>query len=156
MLTLTPPIPDVACTNLMLQLLALQPTDKLLEIGTGSGSQTAVWQKYVAEVHSVELKREYKLNDSTLGGHVFLSYGDGAQGLPREAPFDAIVATCGTPEVPEAWSDQLKDGGRLVAPIGDNAVQRLALYRKSGTKLIPVRVAAYVRFVMMEREDGKQ
>lgn len=136
----------------MLQLLDLTPTDKLLEIGTGSGSQTVVWQKYVAEVHSIELKREYKLNDTSLGGHVYLSYGDGAKGKPGDAPFDAIVATCGTPEVPEAWADQLRDGGRLVAPIGDNSVQRLTLYRKSGTQLIPVRIAAYVRFVMLERE----
>lgn len=150
MLTLTPPVPEQACTDLMLELLELEPTDKLLEIGTGTGTQTAHWQKYAGEVHSIELHREYKLNDSTLGGHVYLSYGDGAKGKPEEAPFDAIVATCGTPDIPEAWAEQLKDGGRLVAPIGSNRVQSLTLYRKVGEFLRPVKVAAYVRFVMLE------
>ena len=152
MLALVPPVPDDRVTALMLELLELKPTDKLLEIGTGSGSQTHVWQKYAGEVHSVELKREYKLNDSTLGGHVYLSYGDGAKGLPDAAPFHAIVATCGVPDIPIAWPDQLAEGGRLVAPVGTNSAQRLMQYRKKGQSLIPVRVAAYVRFVMMEHE----
>src|SRR5258708_3994327 len=109
MLALVPPVPDEAVTLLMLQLLDLQPTDKLLEIGTGTGSQTVVWQKMVAEVHTVELRQEYKVSDA-LGPHVYLNYGNGAKGLPGAAPFDAIVVTCGTPDIPEAWAEQLKDG----------------------------------------------
>ncbi len=83
---------------------------------------------------------------------MYLSYGDGAKGKPEDAPFDAIVATCGTREIPQAWVDQLKEGGRLVVPVGDNQVQRLTLYRKRGFRLEPLKVAAYVRFVMLEKE----
>jgi protein-L-isoaspartate(D-aspartate) O-methyltransferase len=132
----------------MLELLELKPTDRLMEIGTGTGTQTAMWEKHAAEVHSIELQRQYKVTDA-LGPRVHLSYGDGAKGIPSAAPFNAIVATCGVPDIPEPWREQLADGGRLVAPIGDNMVQRLTLYRKRGNALIPERIAAYVRFVMM-------
>jgi protein-L-isoaspartate(D-aspartate) O-methyltransferase len=138
----------------MVDLLELKPTDKLLEIGTGTGSQTAVWQKFVKEVHSVELHPEYKVYEP-LGGHVYLSYGDGAKGKPEAAPYDAIVATCGCPEIPPAWVDQLKEGGRLVAPVGTNAIQKLTLFRKKKGFLAPERIVAYLRFVMLEREADK-
>lgn len=155
MLTLTPPIPDQAVTDLMLSLLELKPTDKLLEIGTGTGTQTAEWQKYAGEVHSIELEPRYKVRE-VLGPSVYLSHGDGAKGLPDVGPFDAIAATCGLKEIPQPWEEQLKDGGRLVAPVGDPKVQRLTLYRKRGHNLIPERIAAYVRFVMMEKDHGDE
>ena len=149
-----PPVPALEATSIMLELLDLKPSDILMEIGTGPGSQTAVWQKHCAEVHSIELERKYRIAENQpLGPHVYLSYGDGAQGLPDVAPFDAIVATCGATEVPDAWGDQLKDGGRLVAPIGTPECQKLTLFRKLGGHLIPVKIAAYVRFVMLEKED---
>jgi len=147
-----PPIPSVYCTEIMLGCLQLQPPDILMEIGTGSGSQTAVWQRYVKEVHSVELVELWKIEETrVLGPHVYLSYGDGAKGLPDAAPFDVIVVTCGVPDIPRPWIDQLKDGGRLVAPIGTAECQKLTLFRKKEGALFPERVAAYVRFVMMEK-----
>lgn len=134
----------------MLELLDLQPMDILMEIGTGTGSQTAVWEKFCLEVHSVELNPQYRVQEP-LGAHVYLSYGDGAKGLPDVGPFDAIVATCGVPEIPKAWGEQLKEGGRLVAPIGLPECQKITLFRKTDGYLKPERVAAYTRFVMMEK-----
>lgn len=151
MFAVEPPVPAVEATLLMLGMLELQPTDRLLEIGTGTGSQTSVWQDHCAEVHSIELSREYKISDA-LGPHVYLSYGDGAKGLPDVAPFDAIVATCGVPEIPQAWAEQLKEGGRIVAPTGTAECQKLTRYRKVDGTVRPERIGAYVRFVMMEKE----
>lgn len=147
-----PPIPSLAVTKVMVDMLQLKPTDILLEIGTGTGSQTRIWQKYAKEVHSVELCEQYRVAENEpLGPHVYLSYGDGSKGLPDVAPFDAIVATCGVSDIPQAWKDQLAEDGRLVAPIGTAQCQKLTLFQKLGGHVIPVRVGAYTRFVMMEK-----
>lgn len=148
-----PPVPSLAMTKVMVDLLQPTPDDILMEIGTGTGSQTAIFQRYFKEVHSVELQTKYRVDENQpLGPHVYLSHGDGAKGLPDAAPFNAIVATCGVTDIPRAWIDQLEDGGRLVAPVGTNEGQKLTLFRKLGGHLIPVRVAAYARFVMLEKE----
>lgn len=146
-----PPIPSLAVTKVMVALLNLKPTDVLLEIGTGTGSQTAIWEKHCSEVHSIELNPQYRVQEP-LGSHVYLSYGDGAKGLPDVAPFDAIVATCGVSDIPPAWREQLADGGRLVAPVGTADCQKLTLFRKLGGQLIPVKIGAYTRFIMLEKE----
>lgn len=154
---LAPPIPSLAVTKIMVDMLEPKPTDILMEIGTGTGSQTVIWQKYFKEVHSVELNEKWHIAENQpLGPHVYLSWGDGSKGLPDAAPFDAIVCTCGLPDIPEAWKDQLADGGRLVAPVGTNQGQKLTLFRKLGGHLIPVRIGAYTRFVMMEKEHGRK
>jgi protein-L-isoaspartate(D-aspartate) O-methyltransferase len=148
-------IPSPECRALIHQMLQLGPSDKVLEIGTGSGTQTGEFGATGAEVHSIELEPWV---DSTkiVGDCVFLHSGDGINGLPNHAPFTAIVATCGVEQIPKAWADQLGDGGRLVVPIGDSASQRLTIFRKEGSELVPVRVAAYVRFSMMrERPSPK-
>lgn len=148
-----PPIPSQSVTKIMLALLDPKPTETLMEIGTGTGSQTAIWQQYFKEVHSVELNQKYHVAENNpLGPHVYLSWGDGSKGLPDAAPFDAIVSTCGVDDIPEAWKDQLAEGGRLVAPVGTNHVQKLTLFRKLGGHLIPVKIGAYCRFVMMEKQ----
>lgn len=151
MQSLAPPVPAIEATEIMLELLNLKPTDRLLEIGTGTGTQTAIFQNHCAEVHSIELRQEYKVTDA-LGPHVYLSWGDGSRGDPAGAPYDAIVATCGVTEIPPAWIQQLNDGGRLVIPIGTNECQKLTRFHKRGQYLVPDRVGAYVRFVMMEKE----
>ena len=141
-------IPSQEVTRLMGDLLQLKPSDKLLEIGTGSGYQTSEWAKSGCEVHSIELEPWI---DSTIpvGDCVFLHSGDGQNGLPAEAPFSAIVATCGLEAIPRAWIEQLGENGRLVAPIGDNRLQRLTLFCLENATLVPLQVAAYVRFQML-------
>lgn len=151
---INPPVPGLAVTKIMVDMLEPKPDDILMEIGTGTGSQTVIFQKHFKEVHSVELQQKYRIvENQPLGPHVYLSYGDGARGLPDAAPFDAIVVTCGTKEIPPAWIDQLKDGGRMVVPIGTPECQKLTLFRKLGGHLIPSRISAYTRFVMMEKEN---
>lgn len=134
----------------MLDALNLGPSDKLLEIGTGSGTQTAMFAKTGTEVHSIEL--QMWLSEVTDLGctNVYLHQGDGQMGIPGEAPFSAIVATCGVEQVPEAWKAQLADNGRLIAPVGDVASQRLTLFVKERGELRPERIVAYVRFQMLK------
>lgn len=132
----------------MLELLALKPGDKVLEIGTGSGYQTSELAKTGAEIHSIEL--EPWVDPTVITGDcVFLHSGDGRYGLEQEAPFIAIMATCGVEQIPAAWREQLMTGGYLVAPVGDSRSQRLTLFIKHEGELVPVRIAAYVRFQML-------
>ncbi len=104
-------------------LLALKPNDKVLEIGTGSGYQTAILLRLKAKVYSIERQQElFKKTKLFFGKMGYrpkkLIFGDGYKGLPAEAPFDGIIVTAGAPEVPKALLSQLKVGGRLVIPVG--------------------------------------
>lgn len=142
-------IPSLEVTKLMAELLDLKPSDKLLEVGTGSSSQTQEWAKSGCEVHTIELA---KVVDPERPGleQVYAHLGDGKLGLPQEAPFTAIVATCGVQRLPDAWIDQLAPEGRIVAPIGNPECQRLTLMRKTPAgQLLAERIAAYTRFSMM-------
>ena len=143
-------IPSAAVTARMLELLELSPGDKVLEIGTGSGYQTNCLARTGAEIHSIELEPWV---DPTVivGDCVFLHTGDGKYGLAHQAPFTAIVASCGVEEIPDAWREQLTEGGRSVVPIGDAKIQRLTLFRKENSELFPVRIAAYVKFQMLRQ-----
>ena len=144
-------IPSPEVTRIMLSLLQLTDSDKLLEIGTGSGIQTESWGQSGAEIHSIELEPWI---DSTkvVGECVYLHSGDGRLGLPGEAPFTAIVATCGIEQIPREWTEQLADGGRLVAPVGEPKCQKLTLFRKIGGELVPERIGAYSRFQMLRQK----
>lgn len=135
----------------MAEMLRLTPEDKLLEIGTGSASQTIEWAKSGCEVHTIELKPVCEPWRVRLGkDQVYAHMGDGKLGLPQEAPFSAIVATCGIESIPDAWQDQLSPKGRMVVPIGTSSCQRLTLFEKDEEGAFrPQRIAGYVRFSMI-------
>ncbi len=137
---------------LMTESIEPKSTDRVLEIGTGSGYQAAVLSKLVAEVYSIEivepLGREAEKRLKNLGyDNVTVRIGDGYKGWPEHAPFDAIVVTAAPPEVPQALVDQLAEGGRMVVPVG-TSFQELLLIEKTNGK-ISKRVITAVRFVPM-------
>ncbi|MBM1107482.1 protein-L-isoaspartate(D-aspartate) O-methyltransferase [Aurantibacter crassamenti] len=121
------------------ELLQVKPGQKILEIGTGSGYQTAVLLLLRAQVYSIErqleLFKKTKLFFKKMGYRPKkMIFGDGYKGMPEEAPFDSIVVTAGAPETPKALLGQLKVGGRLVIPVGDED-QIMTLYvRTSATE----------------------
>jgi protein-L-isoaspartate(D-aspartate) O-methyltransferase len=125
---------------LMTQLLELQPNERALEIGTGSGYQTAVLAQLAAEVCSIEIlptlsERAKKILDDLGYKNIRLKVGDGFYGWPELSPFDAILVTAAAPRIPEPLSSQLREGGRLVMPLEGERNQRLIRVRKSGGKL---------------------
>jgi len=137
----------------MTEQLAPKPTDRVLEIGTGSGYQAAVLAKLVAEVYTIEivepLARRATEDLRRLGfKNVHVKAGDGYQGWAEHAPFDAVIVTCAPDHVPQPLVDQLKEGGRLVIPVGDAGVQELYLLEKKGGKVVQQAVLP-VRFVPM-------
>ncbi len=128
---------------LMLDLLQLEPAAKVLEIGTGSGYQTAVLTQLAKHVYSVErhaeLARQAAHTLSRLGlTNVTLVTGDGSRGLPEYAPFDAIIVSAAAAQVPPALLEQLREGGRMIIPVGPPEAQELQLVRKQGGKALTV------------------
>jgi len=119
----------------MLEYLALHATDRVLEVGTGSGYVTALLSLLAAEVYSVERHAQLAASaESTLHRleyrNVKIRVGDGSQGWAEYAPFDAILVSAATPEMPPALFAQLGDGGRMMVPIGPPSSQELQLIRK--------------------------
>src|SRR6478672_11309799 len=124
----------------MTQALDPQPTDKVLEIGTGSGYQAAVLSELVKEVYSIEIVAELGTTAKNalrrLGyKNVFTKIGDGYKGWPEKAPFDKIIVTCSPENVPQPLIDQLADGGLMAIPVGERFSQTLYLFTKKGGKL---------------------
>ncbi len=120
---------------LMTEALALQGSEKVLEIGTGSGYQAAVLAELAARVFTVERfpSLAYRANQvfQKLQYHnILVRVGDGTLGWPDDAPFDGIVVTAGTPKIPQPLVDQLAVGGRLVVPVGDRQSQDLILVER--------------------------
>ena len=116
------------------QLLELNPYEKVLEVGTGSGYQAAVLIGMEANVYTIERQKELFQKTKEflpeLGYNCNFYYGDGYKGLEQFAPFDKIIVTCGAPAIPEDLIQQLKVGGRMVAPIGEGDVQVMKLIEK--------------------------
>ena len=120
---------------MMTELLELKSDEKVLEIGTGSGYQTAILASLCAKVYSIEriaelTKRARTTLDSLGFQNVNLMVGDGSIGWPDYSPYDGIIVTAGAPEIPNALIEQLAENGRLVIPVGDEFSQVLNLVRK--------------------------
>lgn len=126
---------------LMTQALQLEKSDRVLEIGTGSGYQTAILAELAKHVYTIERFPELSEKAKKLlteAGYTNISFlvGDGTLGWPEEAPFDKIIVTAAAPEVPKAFVEQLSERGRLVIPVGGRQVQTLlALTKEEGGKL---------------------
>lgn len=141
-----------------LELLRLTGHERVLEVGTGSGYQTALLSRIAASVYSVErveaLLEQARTALKVSGvSNVHLAAADGTAGWPEHAPYDAIVVSAGSPEIPQPLLAQLADGGRLLVPIGDRNTQHLVLVERKGTRFVD-RAFNTVRFVPLLGEHG--
>jgi protein-L-isoaspartate(D-aspartate) O-methyltransferase len=144
----------------MTEQLRPKPSDRVLEVGTGSGYQAAILAEIVSEVYSIEIVEPLAKNaEATLQRlgykNVRVKIGDGYKGWPEEGPFDAIIVTCAPDKVPKPLVDQLKDGGRMVIPVGERFAQQLYLLEKKNGQL-KQSATLPVRFVPMTSEAEKQ
>jgi protein-L-isoaspartate(D-aspartate) O-methyltransferase len=144
---------------IMTEALALEPSHRVLEIGTGSGYQTAVLAELAGQVYSLERiqalasRAEMTLRELAYP-NIHIQVGDGSLGWPEEAPFDSILVTAGAPHVPESLKAQLReDGGRLVIPVGDRWVQDLVRVVRRGNEFGSENLLA-CRFVPLLGEEG--
>jgi|SRR5690606_6957518 len=137
--------------------LRVQPGDRVLEVGTGSGYQACVLLEMGAKVFTIEYNR--KLYEKVrkflpeIGYRPTFFLGDGSKGLPSRAPFDKILVTAGAPVVPQALIDQLAEGGILVIPVGDRSRQEMVVIEKKGGKLTETRYDAFA-FVPLLGAEG--
>jgi protein-L-isoaspartate(D-aspartate) O-methyltransferase len=136
----------------MVEALGLDGDERVLEIGTGYGWQTALLAKLAHEVFSVE--RFADLAESARAAlaayeNVRIVVGDGSEGLPEHAPFDALLVAAAYPSVPDPLREQLADGGRLVQPLGPGGAEDVVLFEKRGRDLHPVRSVSGAHFVRL-------
>lgn len=144
---------------LMTEVIQPKPDMKVLEIGTGSGYQAAVLAELCKSVYSIEIieilakRAEQILSRNYQNVHVKI--GDGYQGWPEAAPFDAILVTCAPTKVPQPLTEQLKEGGRMVIPVGKSGVQELYVMTKKNGRLEQQAIIP-VLFVPMVDTQGKK
>src|SRR5215211_438214 len=143
----------------MVEALRLEGDERVLEVGTGYGYQTALLSRLAREVWSVELWSDMtNMARESLAGqritNAHLVVGDGTQGLPDRAPFGALIVSAAFPEVPEPLADQLIDGGRLVQPIGPGGHEDVVLFAKGKRGLRRLRSLTAARFVPLYGEHG--
>jgi len=145
----------------MTEALKVKETDRVLEIGTGSGYQASVLSRLAKEVYSIEIipqlsERAQKVLTALGINNIHFKVGDGYQGWSEEAPFDAIIITAAPPEIPEKLVDQLKVGGRLVVPVGNDGTQWLLRLTKKDDGSVERETLLPVRFVPMVPGSKKQ
>lgn len=135
------------------QLLEIKRGDKILEIGSGSGFQTAILCEMGAKVFSIERHKELHLKAKNmlrlLGYNARLTFGDGYKGMPAFAPFDKVIITCGAPDVPEELIKQLKVGGFMIVPIGEGEEQQMKKITKLDDDTIKTEDYGVFKFVPM-------
>ena len=135
--TITPPF-DVA---FMTEALGLEPTDRVYEVGTGSGYQASILGQLAGEVYSVEIHEPLAARAAgvieRLGyENIHTRHGDGYAGWPEAAPFDKVIVTCAPEAIPPPLIEQLKEGGRMVIPIGSRFDQKVYVFDKTGGELV--------------------
>lgn len=141
----------------MVEALELEGDERVLEIGTGYGFQTALLAELAAEVFSIDRyprlveDAQRNLRDAGYDGPT-LEAGDGYEGMPEHAPFDAIIVSATAPDVPSSLVHQLEEGGRLVIPVKRGLGESVVVYRRQGDELVEERDLARVRFVPLR--DG--
>lgn len=142
------------------QLMKVQKGDKILEIGTGSGYQASILHIMGAKVFTIERQKDLfvktKVFLDTLNYRVKVFFGDGYKGLPTFAPFDKIIVTCGAPFVPELLVEQLKPGGIMIIPVGDDVQTMISVEKNMDGSIVQKEHGAF-RFVPMleKKNDGK-
>ncbi len=146
-------------TARMIDALELTPTDRVLEVGTGYGFQTALLARLAGHVVSVERWPDLaEKAQAHLARHeitnVDIRVADGSTGVPEAGPFDAVLVSAAFPEVPEALADQLAEGGRLVQPLGQGGNELVTLFKKRQGELHRMRVVVPAHFVRLVGEEG--
>jgi len=143
----------------MLSALSLQPADRVLEVGTGSGYAAAILSQIVQDVYTIErhknlVKYARQRLDDLACDNVHILHGDGSLGWAEQAPFDAIIVAAGGPHVPPALQQQLAEYGRLIIPIGKRKGQRLVMVRREGPDTFIRESLVTVRFVPLVGEEA--
>jgi len=146
---------------LMTECLSLTGKEKVLEIGTGSGYQAAILAELSKEVYSVErfenLAKSAQDILNELGyTNIKIKVGDGTLGWPEEAPFDRIIITAASPKIPLPLTEQLKDGGKLILPMGESFSQVLTLFEKKKDKLESMQICGCVFVPLVGKYGYKQ
>ncbi len=143
----------------MTQALQVKAGDKILEIGTGSGYQAAILCELGCQVYTIEtirplaLQAEQRLKALNYTYRFVLKIGDGSRGWPAHAPYDAIILTAASPVKPAQLFDQLKEGGRLIAPVGNQLDQKLILFKKQGQHIVEEEIG-HLSFVPLKGALG--
>lgn len=140
------------------ELLDIEPGHKVLEIGTGSGYQAAILVELGAVVYTIEYQKELYQKVirflPKLGYQPHMYQGDGSKGLSRFAPYDSIIVTAGAPSIPDELIEQLKIGGRLVIPVGDDKRQAMLLIKKISDDKVEKEIFNDFRFVPLLGKHG--